>query len=108
MKEKQSQMQLDTHSDNNDGGNMYSQRSYNTQHLESYRPRESTVSNRRLHTLSQMFVDKNYGDLSKIQEMLDASQVNNELILFTDSKGCIWQIIQREDLQSNDDDDGDE
>eukprot|EP00347_Sterkiella_histriomuscorum_P024231 403331856 len=102
MKEKSNSMAFENQSDDANGG-MNSQRSYNGQQLESYRApagRESTVSNRRLHTLSQMFVDKNHKDLSKIQEMLENSQLNNELILFTDSRGSIWQIIQREDLQS--------
>lgn len=47
-----------------------------------------------------MFVEKNYQDLSKIQEMLDLSSNSNELILFQDSKGDIWQIIQRSDLKT--------
>lgn len=58
--------------------------------VTTYGGRESVISNKRVHTFSQMFVEKNYNDLSKIQEMLDLSQNNNELILFQDSKGDIW------------------
>ncbi|CDW87361.1 UNKNOWN [Stylonychia lemnae] len=63
--------------------------------------RESTISNRRVHTFSQMFVEKNYQDLGKIQDMLDLSQQQSELILFQDSKGELWQIIPRQDLQNS-------
>jgi len=43
---------------------------------------ESTTKSHRMHTFSQMFVEKNYGDLNAMQVMLDQSLSTNELIMF--------------------------
>lgn len=34
---------------------------------------------------------------SNIQEVLDAAEVQNELIFFKDIKGAVWQIIKRDE-----------
>ena len=43
---------------------------------------ESPTKSHRMHTFSQMFVEKNYGDLNSMQSMLDQSLSTNELIMF--------------------------
>jgi hypothetical protein len=43
-----------------------------------------------MHTFSQMFVEKNYQDLSSLQAMLDESSSSGELILFQDQRGSVW------------------
>ena len=51
---------------------------------------ESPTKSHRMHTFSQMFVEKNYGDLNAMQAMLDQSLSTNELIMFHDSRGQVW------------------
>ena len=48
---------------------------------------ESPTKSHRMHTFSQMFVEKNYSDLSSMQSMLDQSLSSGELIMFKDQRG---------------------
>jgi hypothetical protein len=48
---------------------------------------ESPTKSHRMHTFSQMFVEKNYSDLSSMQSMLDQSLSSGELIMFRDQRG---------------------
>jgi hypothetical protein len=51
------------------------------------RGKESPTQSHRMHTFSQMFVEKNYSDLSSMQSMLDQSLSSGELIMFKDQRG---------------------
>lgn len=52
--------------------------------------------------MSQVFTK--YTDTAKMQEMLDQSQGEGQLIVFKDLNDIFWQIACRPDLQLNDED----
>lgn len=49
-----------------------------------------------MHSMSQVFTK--YNDTSKMQEMLESSENQNELIVFKDLHDQVWQITKRPDL----------
>lgn len=59
---------------------------------------EATIQ-RRMHTLSQMFLGKDNKNQHDVQLMLDNCQDSNQLIVFQDTKGDVWEISRKADLK---------
>lgn len=76
-----------------------SQRSY---HQQQHAHQSESYRKSRLHTFSQMFIDKSQTGLKQVQSILDESLNSNHLLLFQDSRGEIWQISKRDDLNTDD------